>query len=70
MKQKRTKPPPIRSKKDRWPPETKEDWTRYFNEMESVECSDWRHDCYMKKWKESEDYKARQKLAKEFTKRK
>ncbi len=67
-KQKREKPRPTRPKGQRWP-ETPEERTAYYDELERLECEEIEHDHEMAKWKKSADYAARKNLAEQFAKR-
>jgi len=69
-KQKRTKPPPIRPKEERWPPPTSELQKKHIEDLANAEYEDWAHDCEMREWKRSEDYKVRKDLADRFKRKK
>ena len=69
MKSKRTKPRPTAPKGKRWPPSSKEEWTKYLDALEHGESLDMEHDRAVAKYKKSEKYQQAQQLADKFKKR-
>jgi len=70
VKKKRTKPRPTPKKGERWPPQSREEYIKYLDELEAAECEDMEHDHKRREWKKSEDFKRRQELAEQFKKKK